>query len=521
MSRQITTLIIVLILSTSIFYYWEFALKESSLKKDYRLWVFTWLSIIIIAFLSMNMMVFTIATAILILISGKLVSNKLALFCFLLVIIPPYPQKIPLIVINIVRELSILLLLPIFFQAAKDSFYAERPRLTKFGSHAVDKLVVLFLILKGILYFRGIYEPIDPEPVTEIVRKQIYMFFQYFLPYFVASRYIKNFDELKKVLFAIVVAGMVAGVIGTYEFANGWLLFGDLHKYLGVPRGDTQYVLRSGAVRAYSSLEHPLFLGLYVLVTSGLYLFISKYIKNNFLKLIGAVLLFGGIVAPLSRGPWVGVVVTLSVFFTFWSSLKRVFLFFMMALISFTAILVSPYGDKFIDLIPFVGKADKFNVDYRADLITQSWLIIKQYPLLGVNEPTRQSEMEVMIQGQGIVDIVNYYLFTVLQNGIVGLMLIIGIVISLLYSLIKKVSSIKDTQSDEMICGKSITALFIGVLLCIATLSPMPIVNTILFLTFGIIISFLRVAKIDSANHDIPQDKLQNEYPTTIIVNKN
>jgi hypothetical protein len=520
MTSQIVALIYIYFLSSATFLYLNFASNSFTFKKDYYIWVFSWLCVVTLAFLTHDFMLFSFVTALLLLVTSNIVKNKLALYCVLMIAIPPFAAKVSVFFsTSLTRELALLILLPIFIGSGKASFYAERPNLPKFGKLAVDHFIVLFLILKSALYYRGLSQRIDPLTTTEFIRQSIYVFLEFFLPYYVASRYIKDFEALKKVLFALMVAGMVAGCIAIFELGRSWLLYGELHKFLQISDwGQSIYIGRSNAIRATSSLEHPLVLGFIMLITIGIYLFISRFYTSKLLFLGGLLILVGGIVAPLSRGPWMGAFLMLTIFFGMGHNKGKNFTYFILAIIGIIIVLSqTSYSEKIIDLIPFLGKEDKFNVDYRSQLIEQSWLVIQQYPLFGLFDPTLEPEMQKLIQGQGIIDLVNYYLELTLINGIVGFILFFSACMTLLFKLFIHLKSFTDKASYEYICGKSLFATFVGVLLSISTTSGLSLINTTLYLFFGIIVSYMRVTK----NEEAIEHKKLYEYPTTRVVKTN
>jgi hypothetical protein len=85
--------------------------------------------------------------------------------------------------------------------------------------------------------------------------------------------------------------------------------------------------------------------------------------------------------------------------------------------------LLSPYQDRVIGLIPFVGDTDSANVDYRQRLFDTSLVVIKQNPWFGGGDYIGQLGDLGMVQGEGIVDLVNTYLAVALSQGLIGLAL--------------------------------------------------------------------------------------------------
>jgi O-antigen ligase len=86
---------------------------------------------------------------------------------------------------------------------------------------------------------------------------------------------------------------------------------------------------------------------------------------------------------------------------------------------------VTPLKEKVIDRLPFIGKAEQDSIEYRGRLSDTSWALVDQHPWFG--DPFATLKMESLRQGQGIIDIVNGYLYTALFTGYVGLSLLCGV----------------------------------------------------------------------------------------------
>ncbi|MFP3374529.1 O-antigen ligase domain-containing protein, partial [Pseudomonas sp. SIMBA_068] len=66
--------------------------------------------------------------------------------------------------------------------------------------------------------------------------------------------------------------------------------------------------------RASVTTGQAIALGYVMSVAIGLFLFVQGYVQRPLHKALGALLLAAGLFAPLSRGPWIGVVVIVVVF---------------------------------------------------------------------------------------------------------------------------------------------------------------------------------------------------------------
>lgn len=504
--------------------YLKLAFGEIIPKKEFNLWVISWFVVTYLAFFTYNFLAFIFLSAVFIFIVSKQTEDKLALFLILLFAIPSYKEKVSvLFTISFARELSLILLFPLLTRLLKTKY---TPGLKKFGKIGSDKLIILYLGIVVSFYFRGLYAPVDPTTFSEGIRYGIYIFLEIFLPYYVASRYIKDFEQLTKIMLAFISICAIVGSIGVIEVAKSWLLYGDLNELLGVQHAIKTYLNRGGMIRASSSLDHSLILGMVMLIAIGFYIYISNLVQSKLLRMAGFALLILGFLSPLARGAWVGAFIMLIVYFSIGKEKYRnITIIFLAAWFSIPLLAVIPGGQKVLDLLPFIGTVDKMNVDYRSQLIEQSMLVIKKYPLFGTWDPIAEPEMQSLIQGEGIIDLVNYYIQITLYFGLLGLSALVGFFASVLMPLYKHVQKFKNQTSLEYICGKSLLALFVGVLMTISTISALNMINTVLFFFAGLIVSYIRVTKNirEESEEEFPPNEQKSEsgqYPTSRVVQK-
>jgi O-antigen ligase len=504
MPEHIRALIVILLIATLVFFFAKKALGPMLLTEEFSRWRNAWFAITLIAFLSHNFWVFITLVSLFLLYTSKSEKNKFALYFALLIIIPTISSRIPnLFSVNYARVLSLTLLLQLFL-STKSSL--EIPRL---GKPIADKLVILIILLNTLLLMRG-------TTFTDALRSGFEGFTDIFLPYYAASRAIKDFDQLKKVMIALVITCFIVGAISAYEFKTSWLLYNPLTSALEVNWNMGKYLGREDSIRAIASLGHSIILGYIMMVALGFYLFIVPSIKSKALKLAGFALILAGLISSLSRGPWVGTAVLLLVFIAFGKNVTKRFTLILVALAFALPVLNwVPGGQRVINLIPFVGETDKENVEYREKLIDKSLLIIDKYPVFGVFEPKQEPEMEDMVQGEGIIDIVNSYLIITLYNGLVGLSLFVGFFSLVLITILNKMRSIKDKQSEEYLCGRALLATLLAVLVTIFTTSGIGIIPVLYWSLAGLIYSYNRVTNLPLITKTDVGDTVKHAYPTS------
>lgn len=504
MPEHFRALIVICTIGALVFFYEKKAIGPLLAPKEFTRWRNAWFVITLVAFLSQNFWLFIGFSAAYLLYISKSEQNIFALYLTLFLAIPGLSGRIPaLFDISYTRVLALTLLLP-FFISSKPSLGI--PRL---GKPLAEKLLIAFILLNIILTLRS-------QNFTNTLRYGFHDFIDIFLPYYAASRAIKDFEQLKKVMIAFLVACFVVGAIGTFEYFKSWLLYNSLQDALRVEWDMGSYLGRGDSLRAMASLGHPIILGFIMTIGLGFYLFIAPSIKSKILRLTGFGLIIAGLIASLSRGPWVGTAVLLLVLVAYSKKALRGFaLLIIMAIFALPVLNLIPGGQKVINLIPFVGETDKENIEYRENLIDRAILIVQRNPFFGVADPRKEPEMEDMVQGQGIVDIVNTYVGIATGSGLVGLSLFLGFFTLVLLKHHKNMKKIADKNSEEYLCGRSLLATMIAVLVIIFTVSNILIIATTYFLLAGLMFSFGRVINLTGAtkNNEIFIEK--HVYPTS------
>lgn len=515
MSYHLLTLTFVLILATLTFVF-SYVAFDSILPKDqFKRWRNYWYIVTLIAFLAGNFWIYIVVCGLFVLYISKREENIFALYFFLLLVIPPIDQVIPvpginyLFPMNYPRLLSLTLLFPLFLSQL------SKPDKIPYGSTGPDKLVLAMVVLTFLLWLRG-------TTFTDAVRYGVSGFLDVFLPYYTASRVIKNIGQLKLVMTAFVIGCLIVGAIGIFEYRSSWLLYNNLDESLGVNWVMGSYLGRGGDVRALSTTGQPIILGYVLMVALGFYLFIAPSIKSTIVRLSGFVFLAAALFVTLSRGPWVGAVALIIVFLATGTNVAKKFITLAtVAFLTLPILQVVPGGHKIINILPFIGTSEQFNVEYRDKLLDRSIAVISNHPFFGVFNPTKEPEMQDMVQGEGIVDIVNAYLGISLSQGLVGLALFLmffAIVLRTTYKAMKKLPK----KSEEHLCGSSLLASLAGVLVAIYTVSTIGVIPIVYWSLAGLMLSysrFTKMATVESHVENIGNLKLSNptSYPTTLI----
>lgn len=487
MSELIRAFIVIAFLSPIGFYLARKLAPIETPSDDFNRWRNVWFAVSIFAFLSHNIWLYFLLSAILILKITKKADDKLALYFILAFIIPPLSARIHAFgIVNYLfdithpRFISLIVLLPASLAIAKTNDF-------KFIKAPTDKFLLIFGIIKLFVEFRD-------RTFTDGLRQLIYAGTDIFLPYYVASRGIKTLPQINTTLYAFITSAVVISLIAVVEILKHWLLYNPLINLLAVGYEYGAYMGRDGTIRASASLAHPIVLGYFFTVALSFYFYLSGKISSPKMKMLGGGLIILGSMAAVSRGPWVGAIAALLVFNLLGARpLKKLGKLFALALVCIPIVMASPYGEKVYNLIPFVGKTDDFNVDYRQRLFDTATVVINENPVLGSANWRESPEMQQMVQGEGIIDIVNTYILVGLNLGYTGVMCYVMIFISVLIAVYKSMRRIKDKNDPLYILGASLISAIVSIMVMIASTSPILAVPIIYWTTLGLGVAYTRI----------------------------
>jgi O-antigen ligase len=451
-----------------------------------------WFVLTLLAFLTHSFWAYAIVAAVVLAITSTREPNRVALFFSLLFLIPPASAQIPglglinyLVGLNHVRLLSLVVLLPAFFALRKNA--GTLP----FGRTWPDKLLALYLLLTIILTLRE-------TSVTDTLRQAFYAFTDALLPYYVASRAAHNVARLKDAMCAFVVAALVLAIVGVFEISRHWLLYNAVVDALGLYQwGVDQYLGRSGLLRASASTGHSIALGYVMAVAIGFYLYLPASAHSRLYRRLGGLMLVGGLIAPLARGPWVGVVALLATYIaTGRQALRRLGMMAMAGLVTLPLLAVLPGGSKLIGLLPFIGSVETGNITYREKVMENGWIVIQRNPWFGSVDFLKTPEMEALRQGQGIIDIVNTYVGVALSYGLVGLGLFVGFFAMTLIGIRKAMRTIPDKDDEMHRLGRALFATLTGILVIIFTVSSITIIPVVYWSVAGLGVAYAQMGRI-------------------------
>lgn len=457
-------------------------------KPELKLWRNYWLFVTTISFFSPNIWVYTFFIVMLLLYATTAKVDRLSLFMVLLCASPLFKVSIPgfglinfLIVLSYFNILTLLILVP---------EYRSKKGVFAFSSNKLDTLVVIYITIICLLNFRD-------NTATNSIRESINFCITILLPYYIMSRLVADADTLKRLLFLLLVCITPIALVGSFESIKHWKLYSSsIAHVLEYSRG-TDYGIRGDSLRASALFAGPLTLGYVMTIGVGLTMFINNYTnKKTLIKVLVAIFL-ATLYFTKARGSWVGVVVLVVLYI--WSGPQKfgnLAKFSFAGLISFGLLSLTSVGQKIIVSLPFLSPEkshEASTVDYRFRLLEQSWLLFQKHPIFGLANYRQTPEMEVMRQGQGIIDVVNSYVHIGLSYGLVGLSLFLLIFLGLLFSVLGAVKSLPSDEVDLINIGRVLFAILGSVLVMIVTVSSVDFIPVFYWVIAGLCCAYIKI----------------------------
>lgn len=485
MPFYIRALIVIMVLSSIVLWLGRpYATYKATLPDDYRRRALCWVVLTLTLFLSHSYYLLLLIMLPLLVLAGGKDSNRLAFYAFLLFVVPPFPFDVQgsggamnsLIKLDHFRWLALAVLVPAWWKLR------ATPGVTPFGRSTVDKFILAYILLWLVLQSMS-------TTLTNLVRLAFYHFLDTFLPYYVASRAARDLKSFRDAAMALVLGALLMAPVAMFEFARKWLLYNSINEVLGLPFwGFNQYLQRGEAVlRSSVTTGHPIILGFVFAVALALNSFLRLSTKPGLWRLATAGIC-GGLIAAMSRGPWVGAAVMMIVLIVTGphvsSRLMRVSL---LGLLLMPLLFMTEQGQKILDYLPFIGTVESANVEFRARLLDVSLGVLAKFPFFGALDFLEDPDMQQMRGGDGIIDIVNTYLGVAMATGVVGLTIFVAPFVLVCLGVLRRLYFSGMPRESEMhALGRSLLAALLGVMVILATASPLAAVPILYLFLIGL-----------------------------------
>lgn len=492
MSENIAALMVILVLATGVFWLAGRAFSGPvSDPGDFNRRRNLWFGITIVVFLVPNFWLFIFVAALMLAYGRSKEENWLAMFCLLLFVVPQVPGRVPalglvnyLFTIDIYRLMGLVVLLPAFLSLRR------RADTVPFGVTLPDKLLLAYLVLRFAMYLRA-------TTVTDALRSgALYGFLDIFLPYYVISRQAATVREFRDALAALTTAALVLAIVGVFENLKHWLLYYNLSYTLaGAEPYGWMYLARGASIRAPASVGQPIPLGLVLIIGLAFLLYLRSCIRSQMVWRAAFLILCAGLLATVSRGPWIGAIAMFIVFVaTGPAATSNLFKTMLVGALALAIVLASPMGSKFIDLIPFVGNVEPQNAEYRKLFIQQSLLAISHHPWFGSSFYANAPEF-AELKPQGLLDTLNVFLTVALESGMVGLALYGGVFMAVAFGVLRALRIQRGVNDELYLVGRALLAALAGLFVTINTISPITVIPLVYWCMMGFGVGYLLLVR--------------------------
>lgn len=462
MIEQFKALFVVFTLAAGAFAFASIAYREHLTPARIARWRNLFLAASVASFLVPNYWAVIFLVAVIALALGVGEKNRPAIYLVLLFAFPAVTETVPgfagirnFLDIGPFHILAIVILFPLLLRRQETASFR------RYGSLA-DYCFIAFSTLSLVLAFRG-------TNFTDGIRQATTYALTAFGPYLVFSRYYWTKERLTEASLAYVIPMIALAGVALAETVLGWHFYAN-----AVANWDIsfffRYLARSGYLRAYASVFGPISFGLFLLIAVSLALAILVISKRKPLPAIGLLAVGVGLIVTFSRGPWIGAAfASFVVAATSAQPVQNILRLGGAGLAVFVVAALTPIGPELINMLPFIGTIEGNTIDYRERLFEVGIGVAMRNPIFGSENYLQTPAMQSLIQGQGIIDLVNTYLRVVLETGFVGLALFVGVSGFAALSALRAIGTARRLDPAYAALVQAWFAALLGVMLTLAT----------------------------------------------------
>jgi hypothetical protein len=462
-------LLYVCVLAGGVFYLARPIVELNCSPADFKRRRNLWFLLTAVAFLSPSFWLWVLVAVVALLSASRKDDNPVAIYLLLLQVLPPIgisiPSPIELFLLDNYRVLAFAVLLPLVIKLRK-----QDPATVPNRALGLPDYLLLGFCLQQTIVFLPPDLPshvIMQDSATNMLRRGLLVFLDVFLLHYAVSRGCADRRKLIDACMHLFVGFCIMSAIAVVESAKQWLLYDGVVSSRWDPTlsASTVYTMRGDSLRAVASAGVTLGLGVALAVGFGLWIALRPQLKTRAQQLGAAGLIWVGLLASYSRGPWLGAILMYVMFIVVSArSLGPIIKGAAAIGATLTLLLLSPAGDKIRAVMPiFGGTVDNFNVIYRKRLAARAWELIGQSPLFG--DPLALTKMQDLRQGEGIIDMVNSFASITVFYGLVGVTLWFGYFLILTARALLRARSLATTDPALATFGYGLIGTIAGLLM--------------------------------------------------------
>ncbi len=503
MLDALKALFVVSVLALAAFVYARMAFGDIVAPATIRRWRNIFLAVTAVAFLVPNYWLMLAALAVIVVVFGAAEKFKPALYLLLIFAVPAASKIVPgfgginnFLEIYPFNLLALVILVPLMARASE----VKGGR----GGALAEAAFIGYALVVLALAFRD-------TTATDGIRRTTAFLLTAIPQYFVFSRVRWTIERLRLATAALVIPLIALSAVAAAEVVLSWHLYNIAVDNWGI---DTllRYVERSGFLRAYGSIFGPIAFGLFLAVGLALAPALAAGATKKRFAYLSVPALAIGLLATFSRGPWVGGAVAIGTYVaTTRRSLGNLARLAAAGIAGLLVLAITPFGSSVLEMLPFIGDIEDNTIDYRQRLFDVGWGVVMQTPLFGSEDYLESAAMQSLVQGQGIIDIVNAYLRIALDSGLVGLSLYLGAVIFSLFAAWRSIAPARRISSELAAYCQSYLAALLGLSFVLATTSnAIAQIQEVTWVLCGICVGLARSVSIEQ--------RAQSENPAPAVV---
>jgi len=322
--------------------------------------------------------------------------------------------------------------------------------------------------------------------LTHTIKTAIMEMTQSYCLYFIVSRAIAARSDLVLMVKVFAFQCLALAIVGVTESVRHWLLYTPTEAVLSISKvAIANYLERDslGLLRSLATAGHPIILGAILGVGVLFWIGLQDDEKSSrtWVRISLVVMVFG-LLSTFSRGPWLATIAGYAVFVMASKDILKQLMRFMVAIGIIAGLLVTvPGGEKIIDMLPFVGQSESGSVDYRSLLLKICLYLFWENPWFGSTDYMSEPIMQSLVQGQGIIDMVNTYLSIAMSGGFVGLSIYLCIFLSALIPLGRELRKTNDK------IHRAIFAAMVCFMITLATVSSINSLPLLCWMLLGLV----------------------------------
>lgn len=393
----------------------------------------SWVLLTTALFLSFNYLVFAILAALIVIFSSRNLPSGIqaSFYVVLLLSLPALNKTLPgAFGLNKLFEISWPLVLGLIF-FLKDRF--GRMFVIK---NKLDWMVIFLFVWTAVLSFRG-------TTITDGLRGAFMYFNMIYIPYFIARKTVTNTAAMKYVFWGVAFIIFMLSCISVFISMRHWQLYDSLNQPLALNSvGISNYKYREGFLRTGVTIGAIQFAAIGSCAVI-MYIYLIKKLELTLFRKLVFVLFALGIMFTFSRGPWIVGAMMVALYLLMAYRSRGLVLFFG-GVFAFGALLLAA---GVLDSVMYgFSLKDSSNVDYREQLLHLGIEEMMKFPLFGNQNFMQSPDLQVLRQGEGIIDIVNTFLQIGLQFGVIPVLLFAWMVFGWPLTVYKRIKKNGNTE---------------------------------------------------------------------------